>query len=89
MTCRAGVAQHKGNVGKNRTRYNMEQGACKERMFGKRHRTKLKGSHGVKNQNVKEQLCLKSERTSSRIFGKMVGLENAKRIARSSVRLGK
>lgn len=81
MTRHAGVARHKGNARKNRTRYGVEQGARKGQMFGKRHHMKPKGSHGVKNRYVKEQLHLRSERTSSRIFGKMIWLEIAKQIA--------
>jgi hypothetical protein len=67
----------------------VEQGACKERAFGERHRTKPKGSQGVKNQDVKEQLRLRSERTPSSIFGKKITLDIGKRIARSSVRTRK
>jgi hypothetical protein len=60
MTLRARVEWHKGNViKKNSTTYNVEQGTCKEWAFGKRHGTKPKGSHGVKNRNVKEQLYLR------------------------------
>jgi hypothetical protein len=79
MTCHAGVAQHNGNaVRKNQTRYNVEQGARKERTFGKRQCTKPKDSHDIKNRDVKEQLCLRSKKSSGRIFGKMIGLEIAK-----------
>jgi hypothetical protein len=41
---------------KNWTRYSVEQEGCKSWTFGKRHCMKLKGSHGIKNQDVKEQL---------------------------------
>lgn len=52
----AGVARRKVDVvRKNRTRCNVEQRARKERMFGKRHRTKPKDSHGVNNRGIKEQ----------------------------------
>jgi hypothetical protein len=89
-TRREGVTQRKGNaVRKNRTRCNVEQGSRKEWTFGKRHRTKPKGSHGVKNRDAKEQLRLRSERTSGGIFGKTFGLEVAKRAARSSVMMRK
>jgi hypothetical protein len=52
-----------------------------------RHRTKPIGSHGVKNGVFKEQLRPRSERTSIRILGKTIGLEIAKLIAKSSVRM--
>jgi hypothetical protein len=52
-------------------------------------RTKPKGSHGIKSRDVKEQLRLRGERLSGRIFRKTIGLEIAKRIARSSARMRK
>jgi hypothetical protein len=55
MTRCAGVARRKENIRKNQPRYNVEQGVCKEWRFRKRHCMKPKGSHGVKNQDVKEQ----------------------------------
>jgi hypothetical protein len=50
------VAQCKGKViRKNWTRYNVEEGTCKEQAFSKRHHTKPKGSHDIKNWDVKKQ----------------------------------
>jgi hypothetical protein len=54
MTCCVGMAQYKGNIRRNQIKYNVEQGAHKERTFGKRHHMKPKGSHGLKNRDVKE-----------------------------------
>jgi hypothetical protein len=86
MTIRAKMAWHKGKVIRtNFTQYYVEQGACKERAFGERPRTKPKGSQGVKNRDVKEQLRLRSERTPSRIFRRKIRLDIGKRIARFSV----
>jgi hypothetical protein len=56
----------------------VEQGACKEWAFGKRHCTKPKGSHGIKHRDVKEQLSLRSERTPSKIFGNKIRLDIVK-----------
>jgi hypothetical protein len=86
VTLRVRLAQHKGTFAmKDPTRDYVEQGACKERAFGKRHHTKPTGSQGIKNRDVKEQLRLRSERTPSRICEKKIRLDIRKRIARSSV----
>jgi hypothetical protein len=72
MTRGAGLGRSKGNVGKNRTRYNAEQGARNNERSG-RHRKKPKCSRDVKNGYVKEHLRLRSERTSSRYSGNWSG----------------
>jgi hypothetical protein len=46
-------------------------------------------SSGIRVQDLKEQLCLGSERTSSRIFRKAVMLEIVKGRVKSSVRFQK
>jgi hypothetical protein len=42
-----------------------------------------------KDSRLKKQLCLRSERTSGRIFRKTSGLEIVRRIAGSSIRIPK
>jgi hypothetical protein len=85
VTLRARLALRKGTYGqKDPTRDSVERGACKGWAFGEDHHTKPKGSQGVKNRDVKEQLRLRSERTPSRICGK-IRLDIGKRIARSYV----
>jgi hypothetical protein len=58
-------------------------------MCGKRHRTKPEGISGIRNQDLKKQLHLRKERTSGRIFRKVIGLEIVKRTFGSSVRVRK
>jgi hypothetical protein len=64
VTLRARLARRKGTFArKDPTRDSVEQGACKVRAFGERHRTKPTGSQGVKNRDVKEQLLRGSRGT--------------------------
>jgi hypothetical protein len=47
-------------------------------MFRKRHQAKREGISGIRDRDLKKQLCLRKERTSGRIFRKTVGLEIVK-----------
>jgi hypothetical protein len=83
MTRHAGMAQrkirsHKGltmeqRQRKNRTRHNVAQGTGKIRW------EKVGYNNGMRNQGLKEQLCLGSERTAGWIFRKALELEILKR----------
>jgi hypothetical protein len=45
---------------------------------------RLEGTNGTGNRDFKEQLRLGNERTTSRIYGKTIGLEIVKRAVRIS-----
>jgi hypothetical protein len=49
-------------------------GTQKARTFGKRCWVKLEGINGIRNQGLKEPLCLRKESTSGRIFRKTIEL---------------
>jgi hypothetical protein len=57
--------------------------------FGKICWARLEGSSGIRDRDLKEQLCLGSERTSGRIFRKALMLEIMKRRMEPSVRIRK
>jgi hypothetical protein len=57
--------------------------------FGKRRQAKPEGIYGIGIESLKEQLHPRSERKSSRIFGKTVGLEVMKRAVGISNRMRK
>jgi hypothetical protein len=46
-----------------------------------------KGRTGTKNQDVSQQLCLRSKRASDGIYRKIFVLEITKQLARSSIRM--
>jgi hypothetical protein len=54
-------------------------------MFGKKRRAKPEGINGIRNQDFKEQLHLRKERTFDRFFGKTVGQEIVKQTVGYSV----
>jgi hypothetical protein len=57
--------------------------------FGKRCRAKLEGISEIRNQSLKEQLHLRKERTSSRMFRKTIELEATDQIFGTSIILHK
>jgi hypothetical protein len=61
----------------------------KGRTFEKRRWAKPEGINGIRDRDLKEQLCLRKERTSDRILGKTIGLEIVKRTVGSSIRIRK
>jgi hypothetical protein len=56
-------------------------------MFGKKCQSKPESIKGIRIQDLKNQLYLRSERTSGRIFKKTIRLEIAKRMTKSSFRI--
>jgi hypothetical protein len=52
----------------------------KGRTFGKRCRAKPVGINGIRDRDLKKQLCVRKERTSGRILRKTVELEVEKQI---------
>jgi hypothetical protein len=58
-------------------------------MLKSRQWTCQEGSNGIRDQDLKEQLCLRKERISGGIFRKTVELEVAKQIVRTFVILRK
>jgi hypothetical protein len=99
MTCRAGVAWpkgrgHKGPMVKQRQRKtqtgdNVVQGALKGQTFGKRRRAQPECNNGTKNKGLRELLCLGSKGNVNETFKETLGLEIAKRIAGSPIRIRK
>jgi hypothetical protein len=70
VTLRARLERRKGTFArKDPTRDYEEQGACKERAFGERHRTKPTGSQGVRNESSRQQGRLRKERTTTNGIG--------------------
>jgi hypothetical protein len=55
------------------------RGTLTGRTFRKRHWTQREYSNGIRDQDIKEQLHLQSERTSGRIFRKALVLEMMKK----------
>jgi hypothetical protein len=84
ITCRAGRALRKGHG-----KFTVVQGTLKRRTLGRRHRVNLEGSTGIRDQGLKKQLHIGSERTSSGICRQTFRLKIGKWIAGSSVRLRK
>jgi hypothetical protein len=64
-------------------------GTQKRWTFGKRRRAKLEGISEIRNQGLKEQLHLRKERTSSRMFRKTIELEVTDQIVGTSIILHK
>jgi hypothetical protein len=93
--CRSGTAQGTRSwrtVCRTGKTEESDQGqSCKKnperRTIGRRQLTRQEGINGTKNRDFNEQLRVGSERTSNGIYRKTSGLEIAKRIAGSSVRL--
>jgi hypothetical protein len=65
------------------------QGAPKGQTIGKKCRAQLECVNGIRDQNLKEQLRLREDRTSGRIFRKTAELEIAKQLVGTSTRLWK
>jgi hypothetical protein len=84
MTSRAISARRKGQ-GKEKAVPRTQKGQT----FGKRCRPKPEGINGIRDRDLKKELRLRKEGTSGRVFGKTIGLEIAKRIAASSVKIRK
>jgi hypothetical protein len=85
---RAGVAWCRGDlVRKGWTGNNVARGPSREWTHGKRRRVDPEGSTGIKDPGTRRQLHLRNEKIAGQIFGKTFRLENAKRIARSTVGL--
>jgi hypothetical protein len=89
ITRRTGVARRKGHGRQGNGQDKVARGTHKGRTFGKKCRPKPESIKGIRIQGLKTQLYLRGERTSGRIFGKTIGLEIVKQIARSSVGLRK
>jgi hypothetical protein len=89
MTRRAGVARGKGHCRQGEGHDNVARGTPKGRTFGKKNRPKMESIKGLRIQDLKKQLYVRSERTSRRIFGKTIVLEIVKRIAESPIGLRK
>jgi hypothetical protein len=53
----------------------MELLKAMQEMMETQVRPKLEGINEIRNQGLKEQICLRKERTSGRIFGKTIELE--------------
>jgi hypothetical protein len=95
MTRCAGKAQHKehGHTGptfeqrqqKNQTRNKVAKGTSTGRTFRKKNRAQPECSNGTRDRDLKEQLCLGSERTSGRFFRKALVLEIMKQRVEPSV----
>jgi hypothetical protein len=47
----------------------------KGRAFAKNRRKKPVGINGIRDRDLKKQPCLRKERTSGRVFGKIIGLQ--------------
>jgi hypothetical protein len=75
MACHVGVAWHKGH-----SQDIVVQGTQKGQMFGKRRRPKREGISEIRIQDLKKELRLGSERTSSGIYRKPFRLEFMKRV---------
>jgi hypothetical protein len=58
-------------------------------MFRERSWLKLEGISGIRNQGIKEQLHLRKERTSGRIFRKSIELEVRNQTVGTSIGLHK
>jgi hypothetical protein len=84
LTCSAIPAQRKGHSHQRPGKDNVVQGTQKGQMLGKRRLVKLEYNNGIRNRDLQECLCLGSERTSGRIFGKTTGLEIVKLTVGSS-----
>jgi hypothetical protein len=79
MTRCAGVSWRKGHCRQGQCQDKIARGAPKGQTFRKSRRAKPECNSGIRNRDLKEWLCLGSERTSDRIFGKTIGLEIMKR----------
>jgi hypothetical protein len=65
------------------------QGAPNERTFGKRRQAQPECVSGIRDRDLEEQLCLRKDRTSCRIFRTTAELDIAKQIVGASTRLWK
>lgn len=88
MTHCGKVAQHKGNVRKNRTRDKVVQGTLKGQMLWRRQWAQQECNKRMRNRDLKE-LWLESIGNVNETFRKTRGLEIIKRISVSSVGLQK
>jgi hypothetical protein len=89
MTHCAGVAQHKGHHSQGQGKGNVVQETQKEQTFRKRCWMQQECNNGIKNRDLKEQLCLGSKGNVNKTFRETLGLEITNRIARSSVTIRK
>jgi hypothetical protein len=71
MTHRAIPVHCRGHGHKGPDRDSVARGASKGRMLERRQWTHQEGSSGIRDRDLKEQLCLLKDRTSSRIFRKL------------------
>jgi hypothetical protein len=74
---------------KNQTRNKFARGTQKRRTFGRRQLVHQEGISGTRNRDFEERLRLGSERTTSGIYRKTIGLEIVKRAVRISSELRK
>jgi hypothetical protein len=88
MTCRAIPALRKGRH-QGPGRDNVARGAPKGQTLYRRRRTHQEGSNGIRDEGLKKQLRLGSEKTSCRIFGMAFVLEIVKQRVEPSVRIRK
>jgi hypothetical protein len=90
MTCRAIPAPHKQHGHQGPVRDNVARGTSKGRTFRKRCRAQPECISGIRDRDLKEQLCLlRKERTFGRILRKTIELEIAKQTVKTSIRLWK
>jgi hypothetical protein len=78
MTCWAGVAWHNGHGHQGPGKDSVVQGTQKGRTSGKGHQPKPEFNNGIRNRDLKEQLCVGSERAFSGIYRKALILEIVK-----------
>jgi hypothetical protein len=89
MTCRAIPAPRKGHGRQGSSGDNVARGASKGRTLERRQWTRQESSNGIRDRDLKEQLCQGSKKAFKKTFRKTVELEVAKQIAKTSIRFRK
>jgi hypothetical protein len=87
MTCRVIPTRRKGHCFQGQGKDKALRRTQKGHTFGKRSRAKPEGINGIRIKGLKELLRLGSKGNINKTFRETLGLENAKRIAGSSVRI--
>jgi hypothetical protein len=92
ITCR-GITHHaipapcKGHGRQGPGRDHVARGAPKGWTLERRKWAHQECNSGIRDRDLKEQLCLKKDRTSGRLFRKTIKLEVVKQIFGTSIRL--
>jgi hypothetical protein len=67
----------------------VSKGAPNGWMLERRQQTCQEGRNGIRDQDLKEHLRLRSQRAFSKVLGQIIGLEAAKQAVEFSIRLWK